>query len=128
MEDVKKFGKIDKEGNMSIDDGIQKQTIGRIKEKISKKKSKKNIKLSPLDLEEKKKVMINYIFDEDKIHKIKTFTQSKFNENTLDVKKVLKLFPVDPLFGNTISNKKGSKTKWFTFMKIPGENNEMPGM
>jgi len=44
----------------------------------------------------------------------------KFNDNTLNFKKVLELFPVQPLFGNTISNGK-SKTKWFTFMKIPDD-------
>ncbi len=43
----------------------------------------------------------------------------KFNDNTLKMKDVLKLFPVEPLFGNTISSKKGSHTKWFCFMKIP---------
>jgi len=42
----------------------------------------------------------------------------KFNDNTLSFKKVLDLFPVTPLFGNTISNAK-STTKWFTYMKIP---------
>ncbi len=43
----------------------------------------------------------------------------KFNDNTIKFEKVLKLFPVDPLFGNTISASKNSTTKWFTFMKIP---------
>ena len=44
----------------------------------------------------------------------------KFNDNTIKIEKVLKLFPVDPLFGNLVANSK-SKTKWFCFMKIPGE-------
>ena len=43
----------------------------------------------------------------------------KFNDYQIPFKRVLKLFPIRPLFGNTISNNKNSKTKWFTFMKIP---------
>lgn len=43
----------------------------------------------------------------------------KFNDTNINFRKVLKLFPINPLFSNTISNKKGSKTKWFCFMKIP---------
>ncbi len=46
----------------------------------------------------------------------------KFNDCNIKFKKVLELFPVQPLFGNTISSGSKSKTKWFTFMKIPGEN------
>ncbi len=43
----------------------------------------------------------------------------KFNDYSISFKRVLKLFPVEPLFGNTVSTKKGKSTKWFTFMKIP---------
>ncbi len=50
----------------------------------------------------------------------------KFNDNTLNFKKVLELFPVQPLFGNTISNAK-SKTKWFCFMKIPTQESVTSG-
>jgi len=45
----------------------------------------------------------------------------KFNDNTLSFEKVLKLFPVQPLFGNTTTTSSKSTTKWFCFMKIPGE-------
>jgi len=46
----------------------------------------------------------------------------KFNDYHIPFKKVLSLFPVKPLFGNTISNNKSkSKSKWFCFMKIPEE-------
>lgn len=43
----------------------------------------------------------------------------KFNDSSLDFKKVLKLFPVSPLFANIKNKSKTSTTKWFTFMKIP---------
>ena len=43
----------------------------------------------------------------------------KFNDFSLNFKKVLALFPEDPLFSNTYSKNKTSTTKWFTFMKIP---------
>lgn len=67
-------------------------------------KKKKNKLLSPLDLEEKKKVMINYIFDEDEIHKIKTFTQSKFNENVFGYGLLLpKEIPVTNKVGEIVS-------------------------
>ena len=41
----------------------------------------------------------------------------KWNESEISVKDVLKLFPVDPLFGHPTGSK--SKTHWFCFMKIP---------
>jgi len=44
----------------------------------------------------------------------------KFNDYDIPFKKVLALFPVQPLFGNTATNVK-SKTKWFCFMKIPND-------
>ena len=43
----------------------------------------------------------------------------KFNDAYIDFKKVLKLFPEDPLFSNTTNVHNKSVTKWFTFMKIP---------
>lgn len=53
----------------------------------------------------------------------------KFNDYHIPFKRVLKLFPISPLFANTISRNKDSKTKWFCFMKIPkqmkgGDKNE----
>ncbi len=46
-EDVKKFGKIDSDGVLSIDDGIQKQVIGKVKDKELTKTGFKN--LMPLE-------------------------------------------------------------------------------
>ncbi len=43
----------------------------------------------------------------------------KFNDFHIPFKKVLKLFPVDPLIQNVKNKSKTSSTKWFTFMKIP---------
>ena len=43
----------------------------------------------------------------------------KFNDYHIPFKRVLALFPVAPLFANTISKNPNSKTKWFCFMKIP---------
>jgi len=49
----------------------------------------------------------------------------KFNDASISFKEVLNQFHKDPLFQNTIANKKtGNKeisTKWFCFMKIPEE-------
>lgn len=45
----------------------------------------------------------------------------KWNDNTISFKEVLKLFPVEPLIGQRVTNKKSNVTKWFTFMKIPKE-------
>lgn len=39
-----------------------------------------NKQTSQLDLQEKKKVMINYIFNEDDVHKTKTFTQNRYDD------------------------------------------------
>jgi|SRR3990167_6879729 len=41
----------------------------------------------------------------------------KWNEEEISRKKVLSLFPVQPLFGHPVGSK--NKTHWFTFMKIP---------
>ena len=41
-----------------------------------------NQKVSPLDMEGKKKTMSSFIFDEDQVLKIKNFTQSKLNNET----------------------------------------------
>lgn len=41
----------------------------------------------------------------------------KWNENDILLRKILKLFPVEPLFGHTTGSK--SKTHWICFMKIP---------
>ena len=50
----------------------------------------------------------------------------KFNDISISFEKVLKQFPVSPLFGSkgyeTKKNKKGTETRWFTFMKIPNQN------
>jgi len=43
----------------------------------------------------------------------------KFNDYHIPFKRVLSLFHTQPLFQNTISKNKDSKTKWFCFMKIP---------
>ena len=48
----------------------------------------------------------------------------KLNNNSVPFSSVLKLFPINPLFGNRVSNNKNSSTKWFTFMKIPESKNE----
>lgn len=45
----------------------------------------------------------------------------KFNDFNIPFKEVLKQFHTQPLFANTVSNKKGKKSKWFCFMKIPNE-------
>ena len=47
----------------------------------------------------------------------------KWNDHHISFKKVLKVFPIDPLFGQKSMNKKGSATKWFCFMKIPNGKN-----
>ena len=47
----------------------------------------------------------------------------KFSDFSFSFKEVLKLFPVEPLFGNTASKSKNSVTKWFCFMKIPKHAN-----
>ncbi len=41
----------------------------------------------------------------------------KWNEGNIPTKKVLSLFPVEPLYGHPTA--KSGKTKWMTFMKIP---------
>ena len=43
----------------------------------------------------------------------------KFNSHHISFKKVLKQFPIEPLFGQKTVSKTTSETKWFTFMKIP---------
>lgn len=43
----------------------------------------------------------------------------KWNETDIPLKKVLKLFPEEPLFGHPTGSK--HKTKWMVFMKIPHE-------
>lgn len=43
----------------------------------------------------------------------------KFNDYHIPFQKVLELFPVKPLFGNTVNTKKRKSSKWFCFMKIP---------
>ena len=43
----------------------------------------------------------------------------KFSDFSFSFKDILKLFPIEPLFGNTASKSKNSVTKWFCFMKIP---------
>lgn len=56
----------------------------------------------------------------------------KWNDNNISFKKILALFPTEPLFGQTTGGSRGkrnkksndprSRTKWFCFMKIPKEN------
>ena len=41
----------------------------------------------------------------------------KWNESSISLKKILKLFSQDPLFGHTTGSK--SNTHWLCFMKIP---------
>ena len=43
----------------------------------------------------------------------------KFNSINVPFDSVLRLFPVEPLFGQTSVQKKNAETKWFCFMKIP---------
>ena len=43
----------------------------------------------------------------------------KWNNYHIKFKKVLSLFPIEPLFGNISTNTPKSQTKWFCFMKIP---------
>jgi SAM-dependent methyltransferase len=43
----------------------------------------------------------------------------KWNDRDIPIKQVLALFNQVPLFGSKGTNKKGSKTAWFIFMKIP---------
>ena len=43
----------------------------------------------------------------------------KWNEKQIKVKKILNIFPVEPLFGHTSNSNK--TTHWMCFMKIPGE-------
>lgn len=43
----------------------------------------------------------------------------KWNIQEIPIKKVLRLFPVQPLFGHTTGSK--SQTRWMTFMKIPNK-------
>jgi len=42
----------------------------------------------------------------------------KFNDSNIKFKEVIKLFPVEPLFGQKTGHQT-STTKWFCFMKIP---------
>ena len=46
----------------------------------------------------------------------------KWSNSEIPFKEVLKLIPHESLFYNTTNYKATSKTKWFCFMKIPGEN------
>ena len=46
----------------------------------------------------------------------------KWNEGSIKVNEVLKLIPVDPLYGHPTA--KHGKTKWFSFVKIPKETSE----
>ena len=74
-----------------------------------KKVKKKITKLSPLDLQEKKKVMINFIFKDDDVHKIRTFTQCKFRENLFGYGLFLpKNVPVKNKLGEIVS----SEQRW----------------
>ena len=41
----------------------------------------------------------------------------KWSEGSISIKRVLKLFPISPLYGHPTA--KQGKTKWFIFMKIP---------
>ena len=43
----------------------------------------------------------------------------KWNEHSMKVKEILSLFPIAPLYGHPTA--KHGKTKWFIFIKIPGE-------
>jgi hypothetical protein len=48
----------------------------------------------------------------------------KWNDRNVKVDRVLKLFPIEPLFGQITKGAKGktrSKTYWFCFMKLDGE-------
>jgi hypothetical protein len=47
----------------------------------------------------------------------------KWNIQQVPIKKVLRLFPVRPLFGHTTGSK--SQTRWMTFMKIPGQKQKL---
>ena len=42
----------------------------------------------------------------------------KFNNYEIPFKKLLSLFPVEPLFGNITNSRGKSQTKWFCFMKL----------
>ncbi len=65
--------------------------------------------VTPLDLQEKKKVMINFIFNEDEIHKVRTFTQTKFNEGVFGYGLLLaKNVPVTNKLGEIVSKEQ----KW----------------
>jgi len=43
----------------------------------------------------------------------------KFNNFDVNFKALLRLFPVEPLYGTTTVQRARSETRWFTFMKIP---------
>jgi hypothetical protein len=43
----------------------------------------------------------------------------KWNEGSISTKEVLSVFPVGPLYGHPTA--KNGKTKWFSFIKIPGD-------
>jgi len=61
-------------------------------------------KQSVLDLQEKKKVMINFIFNEDEVHQTRTFTQTKFRNNLFGYGLFLpKNVPVKNKLGEVVS-------------------------
>ena len=49
----------------------------------------------------------------------------KWNVQEIPINKVLRLFPVRPLFGHTTGSK--SQTRWMTFMKIPDHSTYKKG-
>ncbi|MCK5624222.1 hypothetical protein KAI04_00075 [Candidatus Pacearchaeota archaeon] len=69
-EDLEKHSEIKNDGSIVLKGIKDEVKIGQV-----------DVKVSPLDLDRKKKIMINYIFNEDDVHKTRTFTQTKFNEN-----------------------------------------------
>jgi SAM-dependent methyltransferase len=48
----------------------------------------------------------------------------KWGDHDINYKRVIKLFPVEPLFGQITNKNKYSKTLWFCFMKLASNANQ----
>lgn len=80
QEDFKKFGKVDTNGNISIDSGIQKQNIGKVKQKENEKRILKEQFISLVKDKETggaTELMVDYIKEHNHIYTTKNDNKSE---------------------------------------------------